>query len=746
MATVPDTSGLPTVAPQVSAPDNFQHVQASPDAFGGIVAEGEQHLAAGLQQASDNTLDALKFYDQIATDDAKNKYNSRRQAVLYGDPNKTVIGPDGKSVPDTGYFGKVGSDAMAARPQVMATLDSIGREESAGLHTQASRRDFDDYLQTSNLAVGDDVGRHAAQQQLVWARKVNQDTIDSKLHSLAVNPDNPKVALDVFTSLQSAYIKQDQLTFGSTVDPKASILRAKQDMAITLIRATLPKDPNRAQKLLDDNSSILAGLPSYDALSDTVRTQSRNMSVSPTADAALAAGVPGLGGTTSLANAILGQESGGNPGAKTSVTGAVGAFQIQPQTFAKYAQPGENIHNPADNRAVGQRIVDDLQRKYPNDPARVAVAYFSGEGNVAPPGSPTPWIKDRADPTGKTTSAYVSDIQNRLQNQTGRPRSLADYYRQNFPAILDNADTYAERIRPNDPEFKEMVRKRTEAKMTEIIVQQKESYTADNHMVITAAITPDSDGQLPTSIEALGAVGPDVKAAMDRMAIDSPDAYYNLVTKFLPANAHGQSITFGEKFYDFYRQIMAPDGDTARITDPKSLYAYIGAGEGAPLTTSGMKALQAAMAQRNSPHGNALAQAEVNFFKQMHGQLSTSNPALNIQDPKGDHAFNKYIIGALKEIQAGLGSGKTPAQLFDPKSPDYVGKAAGMYMRTPVQMMQDSVYGAPIPVGQGVVDLSTLAGAQAAFRAGKLSKKDADALALKNNWGVPPPPPVPIRK
>lgn len=117
-----------------------------------------------------------------------------------------------------------------------------------------------------------------------------------------------------------------------------------------------------------------------------------------------------------VANAILGQESGNNPAAPTSVDGAVGQGQIMPATFARYAQPGEDIVK--DSGTVSKRIVDDYSGKYDGDPARIAVAYFSGEGNVAPPGSSTPWKNDVADGNGKTVSSYVGDVTKRLGADT----------------------------------------------------------------------------------------------------------------------------------------------------------------------------------------------------------------------------------------------------------------------------------------------------------------------------------------
>lgn len=112
--------------------------------------------------------------------------------------------------------------------------------------------------------------------------------------------------------------------------------------------------------------------------------------------------------------AIIGQESRGNPNAATSVDGAVGVGQVTPGFFKQFAHPGENINNPADNLAVANRGIDYYKQQYGGDPARVAVAYFSGPDNVAPPGSKTPYIHDFKDGNGKATSSYVSDVLGRM--------------------------------------------------------------------------------------------------------------------------------------------------------------------------------------------------------------------------------------------------------------------------------------------------------------------------------------------
>lgn len=110
---------------------------------------------------------------------------------------------------------------------------------------------------------------------------------------------------------------------------------------------------------------------------------------------------------------ILAQESGQGANSRTSVDGARGPGQVIGDTFNRYAKPGERVDNEDNNLAVSARIVKDLAGKFGNDPAKIAVGYFSGEGNVNP-GTGNPYKNDRADGNGKRTSAYAADIVRRL--------------------------------------------------------------------------------------------------------------------------------------------------------------------------------------------------------------------------------------------------------------------------------------------------------------------------------------------
>lgn len=125
------------------------------------------------------------------------------------------------------------------------------------------------------------------------------------------------------------------------------------------------------------------------------------------AAAPMPAGVPTAAGAPDLRSIFMAQESTGGKTAPDN------PMQIQEDTFNRYAQPGEAYSNAADKTAVATRMLGDYYHRYGGDLGRVATAYFSGEGNVAPPGSATPYLKNTQDKNGKDVASYVSDIMGR---------------------------------------------------------------------------------------------------------------------------------------------------------------------------------------------------------------------------------------------------------------------------------------------------------------------------------------------
>lgn len=167
-----------------------------------------------------------------------------------------------------------------------------------------------------------------------------------------------------------------------------------------------------------------------------------NQTVSNAADAAN--GATGGSGTPTLTGIFAQQESSGGRTAPNN------PLQIQQGTFKQYAQNGESWDNPADRTAVAQRVLAGYSQKYGGDLGRIATAYFSGEGNVAPAGSPMPFIKNTSDANGKTVSSYVGDILGRAGGSgfggTGAPRQsgpMASAPPVGYTPATDSAQTAA---------------------------------------------------------------------------------------------------------------------------------------------------------------------------------------------------------------------------------------------------------------------------------------------------------------
>ncbi len=229
-----------------------------------------------------------------------------------------------------------------------------------------------------------------------------------------------------------AMIDREVAAFGKIVDDRVN------GGQITAVQAERLKEAHLQQVNLTKALANFSGLPDADkaAALEKFRTDY---------------GYQSLGGAppaVAIANAIHMQESGGRANSPTSVDGAQGGWQITAPTFKQFAQPGERIDNAADNERVGRRMIAKYAADYANDPARVAVAYFSGPGNVSAPGSPTPWKGDLADGNGTTTSSYVAGVQRRMGQPNlaaGLTNSSFDWLNgklgQQVAAIQSNAET-----------------------------------------------------------------------------------------------------------------------------------------------------------------------------------------------------------------------------------------------------------------------------------------------------------------
>ena len=82
-----DVNLVPSVAPDSRPPDDYQRINAKPEQFGGLVAQGLEKAGQGIQKAGENIFDIAQFQGKVNADDQVNHYITGRDRILYGDPS-----------------------------------------------------------------------------------------------------------------------------------------------------------------------------------------------------------------------------------------------------------------------------------------------------------------------------------------------------------------------------------------------------------------------------------------------------------------------------------------------------------------------------------------------------------------------------------------------------------------------------------------------------------------------------------
>lgn len=444
--------GLPTVEPG-RAPGVYQTAQATADTFGASQARerarAAQGIAQDMQQLSNTVIKAIDYYDETAADDAANQFQARVGTLLNGDPN--VQGPDG--TPDLGYLSTRGRLALDERERVEKRITEYEKELLTGLKNDRQRKKFSEFATKYRTTVTGKISNHADVQNVAWSENVNLATEKLALDQIAQDPTNAVSLAAAAADLRTARVRSAQLKGGGPELVNAAIASADRDFIKVQVEALAIDNPMQAMTVLQKNRQQ-AGIY-YDDLYNRISlrvdqqvgasvaqeeiAKARTRIPVPSPDASPDAVPPVQVSPEIVGDAIIQQESGGRRDVGVSANGAMGPGQIMPATFAAYAKPGESIENPDDNERVSRRITADYYQKFNGDVARVAVAYFSGEGNVAPEGSPTPWKRNTADANGKTVADYVADVTRRIGGEapvTGVRAQRADA----MQAILDRTD------------------------------------------------------------------------------------------------------------------------------------------------------------------------------------------------------------------------------------------------------------------------------------------------------------------
>lgn len=198
--------------------------------------------------------------------------------------------------------------------------------------------------------------------------------------------------------------------------------------------------------------------------------------------------------------------------------------------------------------------------------------------------------------------------------------------------------------------------------------------------------------------------------------------------------------TYGSGFFDALKEINAPDNDPERITDPKQLWDR--AGPNGDLTVAGVKELQSVLAGRGTPDGAANSKLQAGALAYAKHQISFAADygSFKLRDPKGEDAFNVGFLPAfMKYWNDGLKSGKTPYELSNKEELD---KLIAPFKRSQPDLVKDKIEaGFDVPQGAipqahdgAAIDTSTAQSVVQAYLSGRLSRADAEKIALEKGF------------
>lgn len=800
MAQEPYSDGVASVAPETSAPSDYIRLNVSPEQFGAGIGRGLERLGQGAETAGENVFKLNDYYDKISVDDQINKLMDTSDKIRRGDPTATatgadgkpILGPDGKPQPDVGYLGTTGRTALDAREPTMKALDDAIKAGRDNLKSDSARLAYDNQSRRMRSMWADQIGAHSDQQFKTWAADVNATAAQHALNHIAANPEGAEFAHGA-SDLINARVQEVQSKYGDDPKLKAeAIASAKQEALKTQLMTIGARDPSRALQILDKNRAIAgddypslvehfrgradqqdgiaaadrkiaeqAAKPARPALSDEVAAEVKGDRKSGVTNPA----IPPEG--RALLDHIASTESGGrydvrygggqdktfqgygdHPRIAEPITSgpdvgktstAAGRYQFIAPTWDAEKQKLElTDFSPANQDAAAWDLAQtEYKAKTGKDLLTVLKSGDQAAISDVPRQLSGQWssLPGGRQPAGGGGSSSPPTIDSIVQRETAlKQQILTD------PEMIARPQMQSAALnRVNEIYQLQTANLADSERQQRIAEQQKKQVSEDTENNYLKLIYAPTDNAQPLSAVQI--------VRDDRLSREAKDRLIKLVTE--PGNKDDK--TYGSGFVQAFQMVHAPDGTPGRITDVNQLYSRIG--PHGDLTMAGVEKLRGEIGLRKTPEGAAESDMKKEFLRNARGQISGSDEGLHIKDPKGDELYLRFMAQALPAYDAGRKAGKSPQQLLDPDSPDYVGKIIRNFKRPMDQWFNDTIHDQQPAAGAkpafDIASVKSLDDLVTAYRAGNVTKQQADQMAISNGWakrktaapgGVPAPP------
>lgn len=140
-----------------------------------------------------------------------------------------------------------------------------------------------------------------------------------------------------------------------------------------------------------------------------------------------------------------------------------------------------------------------------------------------------------------------------------------------------------------------------------------------------------------------------------------------------------------EVYRAVYDRVNAKDGDPEKITDVNQLSEYVGNG----ISVSDLQSFRKQVQGGKTGEGKIETQLRKSFTDMAKNKLTKTNEMTGLKDQNGDEQYHAFLTDFTAKYEAEKQKGKSPDQLLNPKSPDYIGGMLQNYVKSPNQIMQD---------------------------------------------------------
>jgi soluble lytic murein transglycosylase-like protein len=515
----------------------------------------------------------------------------------------------------------------------------------------------------------------------------------------AADKDNDEHAFGSVMGTAQAEIDRYYTSIGASSEVTKQAFNEFAGVAMSeRIQRQLQRDPIAAQQLYRENASMIPGARRA-VLEHQIRTAVMPIEAKRLAESVIQGlHAPNLPAALEIAgeplvNAVITAESGGDASA-VSPKGARGLMQLMPDTAREVAgqmgleyDEGKLTADPAYNKALGTRYLQNMAARYGGNQTLALAAYNAGPKRV------DKWIREFGDPTKgeisdadfaakipfKETRDYVAKV-SAAAPQGVTPTTSRDT-RANLTSWIPAAEQIADAVHPGDVMFRDLVVSQVKG-YVQTIVSAQEGKERQAHQALMSVAMPQGDQPGPVTVSELLA-SPEAKQAWTMVTPASQRGILAMLEHNARA-ANGERMREDPKVMDdLFQRAMLPDGDPNKLRSRTQLTPYFAHG----LTRAGFDWLGKLIDQNMTEDGQRMNTTRENFLSGMKAQFTKST--IMATDPKGDADFYNFRTFVMQEEAAARSAGKSPYALYNPSSPEYLGKQIPAFQRTMEQRLRD---------------------------------------------------------